>query len=105
MIVRSAFLEGTVADADRADFDAQLAGPVVDAIRTYPGILDVRLRRLVQADAGSPPVHAVFDLYFADLAAMEAALATPTRQAVRAQIAQVMTRFQGRVYHQVFAQD
>ncbi len=105
MIVRSAFLEGTVAEADRADFDAQLAGPVVDAIRTYPGILNVQLRRLVQADAGSPSVYAVFDLYFADLDAMEAALATPTRQAVRAQIAQVMTRFQGRVYHQVFAQD
>ena len=43
--------------------------------------------------------------YFADLAAMEAALATPTRQAVRAQIAEVMKLFQGRVYHQVFAQD
>lgn len=105
MIIRSAFLEGTVADADRARFDAQLAGPVLDAIRTYPGILDVKLRRLVQADAGSPPIYVVFDLHFADLAAMEAALATPTRQAVRAQIAEVMTLFQGRVYHQVFAQD
>ena len=50
MIVRSAFLEGTVAEADRVAFDAQLAGPVVDAIRTYPGILDVQLRRLVQAE-------------------------------------------------------
>jgi quinol monooxygenase YgiN len=105
MIVRSAFLEGSVAEADRAAFDAQLAGPVVDAIRTYPGIQGVYLRRLVQADAGTPPIYAVFDLHFTDLAAMEAALATPTRQAVRAQIAQVMTRFQGRVYHQVFAQD
>lgn len=105
MIVRSAFLEGTVADADRAVFDAELAGPVVDAIRTYPGIQGVHLRRLVQADAGAPPVYAVFDLYFADLAMMEAALATPTRQAVRTRIAQVMTRFKGRVYHQVFEQD
>ena len=104
MIVRSAFLEVTVAEADRIAFDAQLAGPVVHAIRTYPGILDVQLRRLVQADPGSPPIYAVFDLYFPDLAAMDAALATSTRQLVRAQIAQVMTRFQGRVYHQVFQQ-
>jgi quinol monooxygenase YgiN len=94
-----------VAEADRAEFDRQMAGPVLDAIGTYPGLQGVRLRRLVQADAGSPPVYMVFDLYFADLAAMEAALATPTRQAVRQQIAGAMTRFQGRVYHQVFQQD
>ena len=105
MIVRSAFLEGTVAEADRAEFDAHMAGPVLTAIGTYPGIQGVKLRRLVQADEGSPPLYMVFDLYFADLAAMEAALATPTRQAVRQQIAQMMSRFQGRVYHQVFAQD
>ena len=34
-----------------------------------------------------------------------ASKADKARQAVRAQIAQVMTLFQGRVYHQVFAQD
>jgi len=104
MIVRSAFMEGTVADADRAHFDQQLAGPVLEAIGTYPGLQAVKLRHLVQADTGSPPVYAVFDLYFADLAAMDAALATPTRQAVRARIADVMTLFRGRVYHQVFSQ-
>ncbi len=105
MIVRSAFLEGTVTEADRAEFDAHMAGPVLTAIGTYPGIQGVKLRRLVQADEGAPVLYMVFDLYFADLAAMEAALATPTRQAVRQQIAQMMSRFQGRVYHQVFAQD
>jgi quinol monooxygenase YgiN len=105
MIVRSAFLEGTVAEAERAEFDRHMAGPVLDAIGTYPGIQGVKLRRLVQADAGSPPIYMVFDLYFADLAAMDAALATPTRQAVRQQISQAMSRFEGRVYHQVFAQD
>jgi len=105
MIVRSAFLEGTVAEADRAEFNQHMSGPVRAALGTYPGILGAKLRWLVQADAGAPPVYMVFDLYFADLAAMEAALASPTRQAVRAQIAQAMTRFQGRVYHQVFEQD
>jgi quinol monooxygenase YgiN len=105
MIVRSAFLEGTVAEADRADFDRQMSGPVLAAIATYPGIQGVKLRRLVQADAGAPPVYMVFDLYFEDVAAMDAALATPARQAVRQQISVAMARFQGRVYHQVFAQD
>ena len=105
MIVRSAFFEGTVEEADRAEFDAHMAGPVLTAIGTYPGIQGVKLRRLVQADEGSPPLYMVFDLYFADLLAMDAALATPTRQSVRQQITQMLSRFQGRVYHQVFAQD
>lgn len=78
MIVRSAFLEGTVADADRAWFDGQMAGSVLDAIRTYPGIRAVRLRRTVQIDEGTPPNYMVFDLYStSNLQAMDAALASP----------------------------
>ena len=105
MIVRSAVLEGTVPEADRAQFDRHMAGPVLDAIRTYPGIMRVVLRRLVQADEGSPAVYMVFDLYFDSVEAMDAALASPIRQAVRQQIAQAMSLFQGRVYHQVFRED
>ncbi len=104
MIVRSAFLEGSVPEADRAAFDRQMAGPVLEAIRTYPGIRAVKLRRTALADAGSPPNYMVFDLYFDDMQAMEDALASPTRQAVRAQIAQAMVLFQGRAYHQVFSE-
>ncbi len=104
MIVRSAFLEGTVAEADRAPFDRQMEGPVLDAIRSYPGIRAVKLRRTVQRDDGSPPNYMVFDLYFDDIAAMDAALASPIRQAVRQQIALAMGAFQGRVYHQVFSE-
>lgn len=105
MIIRSAILEGTVPEAERAEFDRHMYGPVLTAIGTYPGIQCVKLRRMVQADEGSPPVYMVFDLHFEDLAAMDAALATPTRQAVRQQVAQIMSRFQGRMYHQVFQQD
>eukprot|EP01036_Dinobryon_divergens_P042982 gene42982-57161_t len=96
MIIRSAILEGSIPAADRAQFDAQMAGPVLAAIGTYPGIRQVKLRRLVQADEGTPPVYMVFDLHFDSLDAMNAALASPTRQAVRQQIGAVMGLFQGR---------
>ena len=43
-----------------------------------------------------------FDLYFHNLADMHAALASTVRQAVRAELALLMPRFQGRVYHLVF---
>jgi uncharacterized protein (TIGR02118 family) len=102
MIIRSAILQGQVPEADRERFDAQMRGAVVQAISTYPGIRQVKLRKLLSADEGMAPTYMVFDLYFDSLAAMEAALASPTRQAVREQMKQAMSLFQGKVWHQVF---
>jgi antibiotic biosynthesis monooxygenase (ABM) superfamily enzyme len=105
MIIRSAYLEGTVPPAQRARFDAHMSGPVMAAIATYPGLRQAHLRKLIQADEGAPSIYMVFDLHFDNLQAMEAALASATRQAVREIISQGMTLFQGRVYHLVFDQE
>ena len=101
MIVRSAVLEGTVDDADRADFDAHMRTTVLQAIARYPGLREVRLRRSVENEAGAPPVYMIFDLYFETVVAMHAALASPVRQEVRLAIAAVMSAFKGKVYHLV----
>ena len=105
MIIRSAYLDGTVNESDRIAFDAHMSGPVLEAISTYLGIRDVRLRRLVRGEEGAPNLLMVFDLYFDSLEDMDAALASPTRQAVRSIIAQGMSMFHGRVFHQVFNED
>lgn len=105
MIVRSAVLEGSVPEADRAEFDRQMRDIVLPAIATYPGIAKVRLRRVADVEAGAPPAYMIFDLYFPDLAAMHAALASQTRQLVRAKIAAAMPLFQGRVYHLIMQED
>lgn len=101
MIVRSAVLEGTVAEADRATFDAHMRDIVLPAIARYPGLRRVDLRRPAEVEAGAPPVYIIFDLHFDTLAAMHAALASPVRQEVRSVIAAGMARFTGRVYHLV----
>jgi len=101
LIVRSAVLEGTVAEADRAAFDALARGSILPAITRYPGIREVRLRKPAETEAGAPPVYMIFDLYFDNLAAMHAALASPVRQEVRTEIAAAMKFFTGRVYHLV----
>ncbi|MDF2811177.1 MAG: hypothetical protein K0S56_2208 [Microvirga sp.] len=105
MIVRSAYLEGKVADADRARFDRHMGETVLDAIRTYPHIRDVKLRWVSEPEEGAPPVYAIFDLYFDSLDDMEAALASETRQRVRATISEAMSMFRGRVYHLVSSED
>jgi len=104
MIIRSAYLEGTVAPAHQPAFDAHMSGPVLQAIATYPGLRQVRLRKLARGEDGAPAVYMVFDLYFDSLQAMDAALASATRQAVRETIAQGMKPFEGRVYHLVFSE-
>lgn len=102
MIVRSAVLEGHVAQDHQEAFDRAMRDQVLPAIRTYPGLRDVRLRKIAVPEAGAPDVYMIFDLYFDSLADMDAALASETRQVVRKTISENMSLFEGRVYHLVF---
>ena len=102
MIVRSAILEGTVEPKDQPAFDAYMRDKVVTAIETYPGIRKVELKRLESVDEGFAPPYMVFDLHFDSIEAMNAALASETRQKVREMIAAGMGPFKGKVYHAVF---
>jgi uncharacterized protein (TIGR02118 family) len=101
MIIRSAFLEGTVAPENRAKFDAHMRDVVVPLIGTYPGIRGVHLRQVVEADEGAPPLYMTFDLMFDTLETMHAALASDTRTSVRRQLGEIMPLLEGRVYHVV----
>lgn len=105
MIIRSAVLEGEVAPADRAHFDSQMVETVRPAILRYPGIRDCKLRWMAEQEAGAPPVHVIFDLYFDSLEAMHQALASEIRQEVRQQLGTIMPLFKGRVYHLVMRED
>lgn len=105
MIIRSAILKGEVAPADRAHFDRHMAETVVAAIGTYPRIKGVQLRRTVERDEGAPAIYMQFDLHFDSLEDMRFALASATRQTVRAEIAKAMGMFKGRVYHVVSSRD
>jgi uncharacterized protein (TIGR02118 family) len=102
MIVRTAILEGTVDPDHKADFDRHMRTKVLAALGRYPSLVKAVLREIAETDADAPPVYMAFDLYFRSLADMHTALASPVRQAVRADLALVMPRFRGRVYHWVF---
>ncbi|QRZ15147.1 EthD family reductase [Paracoccus methylovorus] len=103
MITRSAFLLGRVAPEDQPAFDRHMRETVVAEILTYPGIRRVTLRKLAQADAGAEAdaAYMQFDLFFDSHAAMDAALASPVRQAVQERIKAGMGPFAGRVIHVV----
>jgi hypothetical protein len=100
MIVRSAYLEGHVAEADYASFELG-CDKVLEAIGTYPRIRAAKLRRVCRSEENAPPVCMIFDLYFDSLEDMDAALASETRQLVRSMITEAISMFRGRVYHLV----
>ena len=104
MIIRSALLLGTVAPEKQAAFDAHMRTTVVAQIRKYPHILDVILRKTCELEDGAPQVYMQFDLHFASLNDMNAALASPIRDAVRADIVVGMADFQGSSVHVVSEQ-
>jgi hypothetical protein len=101
MIVRSAYLEGYVREDDKVRFDHSMGVIVAAAIRTYPGILDLKIRYVQTPEPGAPAIYMIFDLYFDSVEAMNAALQSETRAKVRAAISEGMTMFVGRVYHLV----
>lgn len=104
MIIRSAFLEGSVSPEEQVSFDKYMCDTVVTEILKYPGILGVTLRRLVEADPGAAPVYMQFDLMFNSLEDMNIALESPIRDAVRDKIKAGMQPFKGRVVHIVSQQ-
>ncbi|PWJ86521.1 uncharacterized protein (TIGR02118 family) [Pseudaminobacter salicylatoxidans] len=101
MIIRSAFLEGSVAAAEQPEFDRHMRETVVREILTYPGIRRVTLRKLAEADTGAAAAYMQFDLHFDSIEAMNDALASPVRQTVQARIKAGMGSFSGRVTHVV----
>lgn len=101
MIIRSAYLEGEVAPEDKEAFDKYMTETVVENLLRYPGIRGVTVRQPVQFDPDMAPVYLQTDLLFDDIAAMDAALASPVRAEVQALIKSGMKPFKGRVTHSV----
>ncbi len=99
MLVRSAYLIGTVIKGEQEKFDAQMTGPVVEAIKGYPGLIDVVVKKEVGRDEGEEPVYMQFDLLFEDEDAMNVALASEHRNRIQLEIKKSMTAFSGRVSH------
>ncbi len=63
------------------------------------------IRSAILEGEGAPAIYMQFDLLFDSLEDMRFALASETRQTVRAEIAKAMGMFKGRVYHVVSSRE
>lgn len=99
MIIRTALLIGSVPPEKQDVFDAYMREDVIAALKTYPGILDVSLRKMAFGDDDAPQIYMQFDLMFESVDAMNAALDSPVRDVIQAQIKACMADFNGSVTH------
>lgn len=99
MYTRCAYFTGRPRAGREEAFDQRLREGLA-LYRGLPGLQSAVLHLADEAEPGAPALHAVMELRFADAAAVQAALATPLRQQLRAWFhEQVLPLFDGSVAH------
>jgi hypothetical protein len=101
MIIRQAIFMGAVDARHRDAFDAHVACRVLPLLRVLPGVTEARVLRTLEADTDAPPIHQIYQLHFADRAAMEAMLASERRRDVHDAMAEILPWFDGVILHTV----
>jgi len=102
-VVRCAFFRGRVSPGREAAFEALLAERLVPLWRRFPGALEVRLLRPLDADAHAPPLALVLSVRYPSLPAMRDALASDIREQTREPTRDLLAMFEGEVFHATFA--
>lgn len=102
MITRYALFEGTVHEGQTEAFRAAVMAELLPKWTAFPGALSVRVTFAEARDAGAPEFPLILAISYPDMAAVEAALASPARGEGRAATAAVLARFfTGRIHHHV----
>jgi len=105
MITRRAIFEGRVVDGREEEFFDAVETRLAPLWQAFPHALAVRLFRIAACDDADRPVAMIQEVDYPDTAAMQAALASPQRDAARAMTLELMEMFEGRFYHVVSGPD
>lgn len=104
MITRYALFEGKVAEGQDAEFRTAVSAEILPLWKKFPGALSVRVSYAVQRDDGAPEFPMILAVSYPDVAAVDAALASPIRTEARAATESVLARFfTGRIHHHVMS--
>lgn len=102
MITRYALFEGTIAAGQTQAFRDAVLTELLPTWKAFPGALSVRVTFAESRDDGAPEFPLILATSYPDLAAVDAALASPERSASRAATQSVIARFfTGRIHHHV----
>ncbi|MBB4953585.1 quinol monooxygenase YgiN [Agrobacterium vitis] len=102
MITRYALFEGSIKPGQTEAFRAAVMANILPKWQQFPGALDVRVSFAEARDDGAPEFPMILAINYPDMAAVEAALASPVRTEARAATEQVLAEFfDGRIHHHV----
>ncbi len=102
MLIRCAFFEGRVKPGCDAAFTKFVAERLVPLWTDFPGAAEVRVLRQADSDTPDPHYAMVLSIGYPDQAAMDLALASEQRAKSRAETAELVKMFEGRIFHTVF---
>ena len=102
MITRYALFEGRIHPGQSEAFRAAVMEELLPKWQAFPGALAIRVTFAESRDEGAPEYPLILAVSYPDLAAVDAALASPARAAGRAATESVLARFfTGRIHHHV----
>jgi hypothetical protein len=101
MITRTAIFEGRIKPGCEQRFFAGVEQQLAPLWRRFPHARNVRLLKIATADADAPTIAMIQQIDYPSMSALEEAIASPARAEARATTLELMTMFEGRVYHLV----
>jgi antibiotic biosynthesis monooxygenase (ABM) superfamily enzyme len=102
MYIRCAFFEGKVKPGCDEAFAEFVKERLVPLWTKFPGAEEVRVLRQNESDTDNPHYAMVLSIRYPDKAAIERALASDVRTQSRAETAELVKMFEGRIFHTVF---
>jgi hypothetical protein len=105
MYVRCAFFEGKVQDGCEKQFADFVREKLVPLWTKFPGAVEVRVLRQIEADTPAPHYAMVLAIKYPTRAAIEEAMQSDVRAKSRAVTGELVKMFDGRIFHTVFEAD
>jgi hypothetical protein len=103
--LRCAFFRGRVKAGQEAAFSEFVRRRLVPLWTRFPGAEEVRVLRQEESDPGAPRFEMVLAIRYPSRAAIEQALASDVRAKSRDVTKEMMTMFEGDIFHIVFKAD
>jgi hypothetical protein len=102
MFIRCAFFEGRIKPGCDQAFASFVRDRLVPLWTSFPGAEEVRVLRQHDSDTEQPHYAMVLAISYPSLAAIDAALMSAARAKSREETAELVTLFEGRIFHTVF---
>ena len=102
MYNRCAFFEGRVKPGQEQAFHDFVTNNLLPLWTTFPGAEEVRVLSQKESDTDNPHYAMVLAILYADMAAIEKAMASDVRLKSREVTGDLVKMFDGRIFHTIF---